>query len=55
MAGYTAVSERPGEEGAYELIQPIYAIMADAVRELSGTVQDFTGDGCSACPRLPSA
>jgi class 3 adenylate cyclase len=55
MAGYTAVSERLGEEGAYELIQPIYTIMADAVRELSGTVQDFTGDGIMALFGVPTA
>ena len=55
MAGYTAVSERLGEEGAYELIQPIYAIMADAVRELAGTVQDFTGDGIMALFGVPAA
>jgi len=55
MAGYTAISERLGEEGAYELIQPIYAIMADAVRELGGTVQDFTGDGIMALFGVPTA
>jgi class 3 adenylate cyclase len=55
MAGYTAVSERLGEEGAYELIQPIYTILADAVRELGGTVQDFTGDGIMALFGVPKA
>jgi class 3 adenylate cyclase len=55
MAGYTAVSERLGEEGAYELVQPIYTIMADAVRELGGTVQDFTGDGIMALFGVPKA
>jgi class 3 adenylate cyclase len=55
MAGYTAVSERLGEEDAYELIQPIYTIMADAVRELSGTVQDFTGDGIMALFGVPTS
>ncbi|HEY1860455.1 MAG TPA: adenylate/guanylate cyclase domain-containing protein, partial [Gemmataceae bacterium] len=55
MAGYTAVSEQLGEEGAYELIQPIYTIMADAVRELGGTVQDFTGDGIMALFGVPKA
>lgn len=43
--GYTAASERLGEGGAYELIQLMYTIMADAVR---GTVQDFMGDGIMA-------
>jgi class 3 adenylate cyclase len=55
MAGYTAVSERLGEEGAYELVQPIYTIMANAVRELGGTVQDFTGDGIMALFGVPKA
>src|SRR5260370_11060602 len=55
MAGYTAVSERLGEEDAYELIQHIYTIMADPVRELSGTVQDFTGDGIMALFGVPTA
>jgi hypothetical protein len=54
MAGYTAVSERLGEEGAYELIQAIYTILADAVRELGGTVQDFTGDGIMALFGAPT-
>jgi class 3 adenylate cyclase len=55
MAGYTAVSERLGEEDAYELVQPIYTIMADTVRELAGTVQDFTGDGIMALFGVPTA
>src|SRR6516164_3059001 len=55
MAGYTAVSERLGEEGAYELVQPIYTILTDAVRELGGTVQDFTGDGIMALFGVPKA
>jgi hypothetical protein len=54
MAGHTAVSERLGEEGAYELIQAIYTILADAVRELGGTVQDFTSDGIMALFGAPT-
>jgi len=54
MAGYAAVSERLGEEGVYELIQAIYTILADAVRELGGTVQDFTGDGIMALFGAPT-
>jgi len=49
MAGYTAVSERLGEEGGHELIQPMYTIMAD------GMVQDFTGDGIMALFGVPKA
>ena len=52
MAGYTAASDRLGEESAYELIQPMYTIMAGAVR---GTVQDFTGDGIVAVFGIPKA
>lgn len=55
MAGYTAIAERLGEEGAYELIQPIYTIMADAIRELNGIVKDFTGDGIMALFGVPAA
>jgi len=33
MVGFTAISERLGEEGTYALIQPVYELMAGAVRE----------------------
>ena len=36
MAGFTAVSERLGEEGTFALIQPIYELMAGAVKEQGG-------------------
>ena len=52
MVEFTAISERLGEEGTYALIQPIYELMAGAVRDQGGSVKDFTGDGswrCSAC------
>jgi class 3 adenylate cyclase len=41
MAGFTAISERLGEEDTYTLIQPIYELMAAAVQEQGGTVKDF--------------
>ena len=48
MAGFTAISERLGEEGTFALIQPIYELMARAVQEQGGSVKDFTGDGIMA-------
>src|SRR6202020_1223723 len=48
MVGFTAISERLGEEGTFALIQPIYELMAGAVKEQGGSVKDFTGDGIMA-------
>jgi class 3 adenylate cyclase len=55
MVGFTAISERLGEEGTYALIQPIYELMAVAVREQGGSVKDFTGDGIMALFGVPNA
>src|SRR3984885_9169791 len=55
MVGFTAISERLGEEGTYSLIQPIYKLMANAVKEQGGTVKDFTGDGIMALFGAPEA
>jgi class 3 adenylate cyclase len=55
MAGFTAISERLGEEGTFALIQPIYELMAGAVREHGGSVKDFTGDGIMALFGVPDA
>jgi class 3 adenylate cyclase len=55
MAGFTAISERLGEEGTFALIQPIYELMAGAVKELGGSVKDFTGDGVMALFGVPDA
>jgi class 3 adenylate cyclase len=55
MAGFTAFSEQLGEEGTYALIQPIYELMASAVREQGGSVKDFTGDGIMALFGVPDA
>ena len=54
-AGPTAISERLGEEGTFALIQPIYELMASAVREQGGSVKDFTGDGIMALFGVPDA
>src|SRR6185437_13849804 len=55
MVGFTAISERLGEEGTFALIQPIYELMAGTVRELGGSVKDFTGDGIMALFGAPHA
>jgi class 3 adenylate cyclase len=55
MVGFTAISERLGEEGTFALIQPIYELMACAVREHGGSVKDFTGDGIMALFGVPDA
>jgi len=55
MVGFTAISERLGEEGTFALIQPIYELMAGAVKEKGGSVKDFTGDGIMALFGVPEA
>jgi class 3 adenylate cyclase len=55
MVGFVAISERLGEEGTYALIQPIYQLMAGAVKEQGGSVKDFTGDGIMALFGVPEA
>jgi class 3 adenylate cyclase len=55
IVGFTAISERLGEEGTYALVQPIYELMAAAVQEQGGTVKDFTGDGIMALFGVPAA
>jgi len=55
MAGFTAISERLGEEGTFALIQPIYELMDSAVKEQGGSVKDFIGDGIMALFGAPDA
>jgi class 3 adenylate cyclase len=55
MVGFTAISERLGEEGTFALIQPIYELMAAAVGEQGGSVKSFTGDGIMALFGVPNA
>ena len=55
MVGFTAISERLGEEGTYALIQSVFEAMAGAVREQSGSVQDFAGDEIMAMFGVPDA
>ena len=55
MVGFTSISEKLGEEGTFALIQPIYELMATAVKEQGGSVKDFTGDGIMALFGVPDA
>ena len=48
MVGFTAFSERQGEEAAYTLMRSLSKLMDEAVREHDGVVQGFTGDGIMA-------
>ena len=48
MVGFTAFSERSGEEAAFTLMQSLAKLMEDAVRDQGGVVQGFTGDGIMA-------
>ena len=45
MVGFTAFSERSGEEAAFTSMRSLSKLMDDAVREQGGVVQGFTGDG----------
>lgn len=55
MVGFTAFSERAGEEAAFTLMQSLAKLMEDAVREQGGGVQSFTGDGIMAVFGAPAA
>ena len=55
MVGFTAISERLGEEGTFALVQPIYELLEAAAREQGGSVKDFTGDGMMALFGAPDA
>jgi class 3 adenylate cyclase len=55
MVGFTSFSERSGEEAAFTLMSSLWKLMAEAVREHGGVVQDFTGDGIMAVFGAPIA
>jgi class 3 adenylate cyclase len=55
MVGFTAFSERAGEEAAFTLMQGLAKLMGDAVRERGGVVRGFTGDGIMAVFGAPLA
>jgi len=43
MVGFTAFSERSGEEAAYILMRSLSKLMDEAIREQGGGVQGLTG------------
>jgi class 3 adenylate cyclase len=45
MVGFTAFSERSGEEAAFALVKSLTRILDDALGEEGGVVHGFTGDG----------
>ena len=55
VVGFTAYSERAGEEAAYTLMRSLSKLMDEAVREYGGVVQGFTGDGVMAVFGAPVA
>jgi class 3 adenylate cyclase len=55
MVGFTAFSERSGDEAAYTLMRSLSKLMTEAVREHGGVVQGFTGDGIMAVCRIRPA
>ena len=55
MVGFTTFSEQSGEEAASTPMRNLWKVMAEAVREQGGVVQDFTGDGIMAIFGAPLA
>jgi class 3 adenylate cyclase/tetratricopeptide (TPR) repeat protein len=55
MVGFTAFSERAGEEAAFTLMRSLSELMDGAVHEYGGVVQSFTGDGIMAVFGAPVA
>jgi len=55
MVGFTAISERLGEEGTFAFVRVIYDKLAAAVREQGGTVRGFAGDSIMALFGVPDA
>jgi class 3 adenylate cyclase len=55
MVGFTAISERLGEEGTFAFVRMIYDKLSAAVREQGGTVRGFAGDSIMALFGVPDA
>ena len=55
MVGFTAISERLGEEGTFAFVRVVYDKLAAAVREQGGTVRGFAGDSIMALFGVPNA
>jgi class 3 adenylate cyclase len=54
LVGFTAFSERRGEEAAYSLMQRVSALMTDVIHGRGGTVKNFTGDGLMVLFGVPA-
>jgi class 3 adenylate cyclase/tetratricopeptide (TPR) repeat protein len=55
VVGFTAFSEKSGEEAAFTLMRSLSGLMDEAVREQGGVVRGFTGDGIMAVFGAPAA
>lgn len=55
MVGYTAQTERLGEERSYLVLKRVIVLLIDTVSEYGGTVQDLAGDGIVALFGVPVA
>ena len=55
LVGFTAFSERAGEEAAYGLMQYLAKLLRSEIEVRGGTVRGFTGDGVMALFGVPQA
>ena len=55
MVGFTAFSQRDGEEAAFTLMRSLAPLMEAAINEQGGSVNGFTGDGVMAVFGAPVA
>ena len=55
LVGFTAFSERAGEEAAYGLMQRVTKLLRTAIEEQGGAIKAFTGDGVMALFGVPQA
>ncbi len=55
MEGFTALSEKLGNEEVYSLMDQVYEILIHKVHDYEGTVNEFTGDGIMALFGAPIA
>jgi class 3 adenylate cyclase/tetratricopeptide (TPR) repeat protein len=55
LVGFTAYSERAGEEAAYGLMQHLAKLLRNEIEVCGGSVRGFTGDGVMALFGVPQA
>src|SRR6516225_8705937 len=55
LVGFTAYSERAGEEAAYGLMQHLAKLLRNEIEVRGGSVRGFTGDGVMALFGVPQA